>query len=391
MKNYLIPLSLLLSLSFTLTGCGKKAEEKSGQPESAFEHGSAENLSNTYSDLIRVIKDNDVKTLRDMLGSKNVLDLTKMIEGETLMTIAVENNLAQMVEILFANSTSLLFKANSRKQNPLMVAAREGHETLVKVLMTMGLKPDNKDIDGNTALHLALMAKNEDVALFLINAEANYEITNNANQTPLSIAQAYRLERVVKLIQTLSFSHLTMPDRMMVTQLMLEGTPSAVRKLIGDYPSLVHEYKDLNFFVMIQEKLEHDKSLAMGEVLAQGNADVNGPRGLAQNPLIMAVKRKSFDHVSFLLKYNADVTVYDADGKTALIHAIENNTPDIVKSLVSKNAQERYTYFDSRGRKKTMKACPVARDVRKKLNTNDERARMEEIMDELGCGLRWLF
>jgi ankyrin repeat protein len=391
MKNYLIPLSLLLALSLTITGCGKKAEEETASPESAFESGSAEPISNTYSDLIRVIKSNDVKTLRNILSNKNVLDLTKLIDGETLMTIAVENNLVQMVEALFENSTSLLFKPNSRKQNPLMVAAREGHETLVRVLMSMGLKPDNKDIDGNTALHLALMAKKEDLALFLINADANYEITNNANQTPLSIAQAYKLDRVVKLIQVLSFSHLTMPDKTMVSQLILEGTASAVRKLIGDYPSLVHEYKDLNFYVMIQEKLDNDKSLAMAEVLALGGADVNGPRGLAVNPLILAVKRKSLDFVTFFLKYQADLSVYDLDGKTALIHAIEANDPEMVKALFSKNAQERYTYFDRNQKKRTMNACTVARDVRRKLATDGERASMEEIMEELGCGLRWLF
>lgn len=391
MKNYLIPLPLLLSLSLSITGCGKKAEDESSSPKNAFEHGSSEPVGSTYTDLIQVIKSNDVKTLRDILSNKNVLDLTRLIEGETLMTIAVENNLVLMVEALFENSTSLLYKTNSRKQNPLMVAAREGHETLVKILITMGLKPDNKDIDGNTALHLALMAKKEDLALFLIKNEANYEITNNANQTPQSIARAYKLDRVVKLIHALSFSHITMPEKRMVTQLILEGSASAVRKLISEYPGLVHEYKDLNFYVLIQEKLDNDRSLAMAEVLARGGADVNGPRGLAENPLILAVKRRSMDFVTFFLKYEADLSVYDLDGKTALIHAIEANYPEMVKVLVAKNAQQRYTYFNRQQRRRSMNACTFARDVRRKLATDDERARMEEIMKELGCGLRWLF
>jgi ankyrin repeat protein len=227
--------------------------------------------------------------------------------------------------------------------------------------------------------------------VILINAEANYEITNNANQTPYRLAEILGLDKVIKLLKSLSFSAFNLPDRSLVTELMLHGSTTALRQLLKKHPNLVHEYKDLNFFVMIQEKMENDKALSMAEVLISENADINGPRGLQKNPLITAVVRGNLDFVKFFLKHNADLLIYDVDGKTALYHAVEKNQPEMVKALVSKNAQKRYTYIDTNGRRRSANVCNVARALRPTLTTSEDKGKNESIMDELGCGLRWLF
>ncbi len=374
-----------------LISCGKKAQELDNNQTGKESSSTQTNLEEeTHKDLYEAIKHDNLIGLKKLLELKSQVDLNKLLEdGETLLTAAVTYNRFQMIEILFENNASL-FRGNSKKQNPLMVAAKLGYGDIVRLLITLGSKNNYKDIDGNTALHLAVLNKYEDIALYLINGEANIDITNNENLTALKIAESLNLSKVVSLLRSLTQFNVGLPDRVTVKNLVTLGDLETLNQLFTRYPSLIHEYKDLNFFSLIIKSHGHDKALSMLHLLLGYGGDLNGPAGAETTPLIEAIKRNYEDFVILMLKENVNPNGLDAENKSPLIWSIEANFPSMAKMLIDKNAMEKYS-FDLNGRRKTMKACDVAREVKKRVTSTEDKKSNEDIMDLLGCGLRWLF
>jgi ankyrin repeat protein len=377
--------------ALSLVSCGKKAQELDGnRTDQEISSAQTDLEEETHKELYEAIKQDNLIGLKKLLELKSQVDLNKLLEdGETLLTAAVTYNRFQMIEILFENNASL-FRGNSNKQTPLMVAAKLGYRDIVRLLMTLGSKNDYKDVDGNTALHLAVINKYEEIALYLINRQANIDITNNENLTALKIAESLNLYKVVSLLRSLTQFNVGLPDRVTVKNLVTLGDLETLNQLFTRYPILIHEYKDLNFFTLIIKSHGHDKALSMLHLLLGYGGDLNGPANPESTPLIEAVKRDYEDFIILMLKENVNPNGLDADNKSPLIWAIEANKQPLVKILLDKNAMTKYSY-DLNGKNKTMKACDVARAVKKRVTSTEDKKSNEDILDLLGCGLRWLF
>ena len=386
--SHIFALTVLMGL--TLVSCGKKAQEHSAAVDPLNPGVETQIGEETHLEILAAIKANDLDKLKRLLALKTQIDLNIILEdGETLLTTAVALDRFQMVEILIENNASV-FRSNKRKETPLMVAAKYGLEDLVRLLMTLGSKTDNKDQDGNTALHLAILSKFETVALYLINSSINIDITNNNNQTALKLAELNDLKKVVELLRSLTQTSVGLPDKMTVRNMVALGNVVNLNQLFSKYPTIVNEYKDLNFYVLIMRSHPHDKALGMTHLLMSYGADLNGPSGAEISPLIEAVKRGYEDFMILMLNENVNPDILDDSGKSALVWAIEKKSDSMVKSLVEKNAAKKYTYYVD-GNKKKMNSCDVARSVRKQITSSEDKKIIENIMDYLGCGLRWLF
>lgn len=378
-------------MCFCFTSCGKEVKEnKHDNPNNMLEGSSTNILEEKFTQLTLAVRNNDEEAVKKILELRDVLDLNRVLDdGETLLTTAISQNFSRIVELLLEYNASL-FKTNSKKETPLIVASRLGKENFVRLLISLGAKPDYKDENGNTALHLSIINKFETVAIYLINNNANIDITNNADQTALKLAELNDLKKVVSLLRSLTQSTVGLPEKTTVRTLITLGDIESLNQLLTKYPTIVHEYKDLNFFVQILRSHPHDKALRMTLLLLGYGADINGPANAEVTPLIEAVVKNYEDFVTLMLKERVNTNLLDAEGKSALIHGILQNSPFMVKSLLDKNAAEKYSYTVD-GKKKTMKACNVARDVKKSLSTTEAKKANEDILDLLGCGLRWLF
>lgn len=379
-----------MGLSFV--SCGKEVKDnKHTTPDNSMEGTSSNLVDEKFNELLVAVVSNDPARVKTILSRRDPIDLNKLLsDGETLLTTAISINSSRIVELLLEYNASL-FKTNSHRETPLMVASKKGYENLVRLLISLGAKPDYRDENGNTALHLSIINKFETVALYLINNNANIDISNNADQTPLELAEINDLKKVISLLRSLTQSIEGLPDKSTVRTIISLGNLNNLNQLLTKYPTIVHEYKDLNFFVQILQTHLHDKALSMTLLLMGYGADLNGPANADTTALIVAVKKHYEDFVLMLLKERVNPNLYDSEGKSALIWAINMNTPNMVKALLDKNAAQRYTYYTIDGKKKTMKACDVAREKRKDLESTEDKKANEDILDLLGCGLRWLF
>jgi ankyrin repeat protein len=306
-----------------------------------------------------------------------------------LITTAVSRDLYPIVELLLENNASL-YKSNKQNESPLMVASKKGHENLVRLLLSLGSRPDTKDLNGNTALHLAVLNNHEEIALYLINSRSNIDITNNLDQTALKLAEARNLKKVIDLLRSLTQSSVGLPSKVEVRNIITLGDLTSLNQLFNKYPVLAQDYKDLNFFVLIMRSHPHDKALSMTNMLVNFGANLEGPKGSEITPLIEAVKQSYEDFVELMLKENINPNMVDDKGNSALIWAIKNNNLSVVKRLIDKNAAQKYSYYVN-GSKKSMNACDVVREVKKIATTSEAKKTNEDILDTLNCGLRWLF
>lgn len=88
---------------------------------------------------------------------------------------------------------------DTRVSTPLHRAASKGNLQIVRIFLEYidKLKINQKDIYGNTPLHLSCEEDRQDVAILLVENGADVEIKNRGNQTPLDLCSP----KLAKLIQ----------------------------------------------------------------------------------------------------------------------------------------------------------------------------------------------
>ncbi|KAB8275205.1 ankyrin repeat-containing domain protein [Aspergillus minisclerotigenes] len=87
-----------------------------------------------------------------LLTTDGVDPFTKNLKGETPLSLAAGNGHEDMVRLLLKVEGSDPDTKNFPGETPLCWAAGNGHETVVKLLLVTGVDPESKDSDGRTPL-----------------------------------------------------------------------------------------------------------------------------------------------------------------------------------------------------------------------------------------------
>lgn len=140
----------------------------------------------------------------------------------------------------------------------------------------------------------------------------------------------------------------------------------------------------MNPLALLVDASNEKNALSSAELLIRFNANVNGPEEADMTPLIKATIRKKSGFADLYLSSNANPQLLDKDGKSALIHAVENNNLEMVQMLLSYSAAEKYT-FRKNGKKITLSACDSAKATEKRLTSPEDREINEKIRRVLDC------
>lgn len=84
------------------------------------------------------------------------------------------------------------------KTTPLHLAAYDGHQSSIRILIEKGANINDQDEDGNTALHLATLHKHKEAMILLIEKGADQTITNNEGKLFIDVITDEDMEPVVK-------------------------------------------------------------------------------------------------------------------------------------------------------------------------------------------------
>ena len=117
-----------------------------------------------------------------------------------LLLAAAQIGHEPLVKQLLLDDKAKVDSKDSRWRTPLMLAAEEGNEAIVKLLLESGSAIESKDKIERTSLMLAVLTGHEAVVKLLLDNEAVIESRDKYEQTSLAIAAKNGREAVVKLL-----------------------------------------------------------------------------------------------------------------------------------------------------------------------------------------------
>ena len=182
---------------------------------------------------------------------------------------------------------------------------------MVKTLLDAGAGVEGANLDGETALMLAIKTGELPIVQMLINAGANVNtVEKEHNQTPLMYAAAAEKNagEMVKL-------------------LLSKGADVKPRSLSYDWPSHISEEPRVQYhpFGGLTALLyaARDGCYDCVEALIAKGADVNVPTPEGVTPLMIALDNDNNDIAKLLLDHGANPGVWDWYGRTALYIAVD--------------------------------------------------------------------
>jgi ankyrin repeat protein len=393
MKSFTLILSSLL-LSLALVSCGKKAEIED-KNQKHHPGPTSENIYfNALTKLVDAIKVNNVTTFIETVKQNPSIDLNEIHRhnGETFLIMAIKSDFRKIRNFLIDRGVHLE-KSTVDGETPLMAAVSENRVNSVKVLLDRKVDVNRRKSSnyGDTALHIALKNSNDEIALLLLQNGAKIELIDKYGRDALTLAQSHHVPKSLEFIQSVLK---TGPEITVFQKLLAEADHKRLKELLDRHPNLPAEtaYESINpLAILVEAKAEKDAMIS-AELLLKHAANVNGPLGAEMTPLIKATINQKKTLAELYLLNEANPHLLDKRGKSALIHSIELNNPEMVELLLNESAVETYTFHDKDGKKVTFSACGMARKMSRKLITLEEKAKNETIKSMLECGFfDWFF
>ncbi|XP_023224852.1 ankyrin-2-like [Centruroides sculpturatus] len=244
-----------------------------------------------------------------------------------LLHQAIKKNNVDLVRELLDSGVDPDAQDISTGKLPLIEATNKGYSNIVKALLIAHADVNRTNIQGTTALHVSVDAKNfnkEIPQLFLERRYANYNIQDKVQQnTPLHI-----LARLV-----VSMKHSKQETMLDLLEDMIPRCDLNLKNKNGN--TALH--------ILAQGKRDDEDAV---RIFLNRKPDINSQNQLGETPLATAIDHGNLKMASIILDHDVDLTIRDRCEYTFLHYAAKKNAPKIVKKLLEKgadpNAQDPY-------------------------------------------------
>lgn len=285
--------------------------------------------------------------------------------GSALFSATRAGNRA-MVELLLSRGANVnANQQDTEKNTPLHIAAMNGFQAVVEVLLANKADVNAQTRSGNTPLLLAAQGNNSKIVSLLLDHKADVNMQNNDGETPLSIAaDRGQLENVKLLLAAgANPNALNQDGRTPLSFAAAIGSPEEVKMLLDakadpnagklDLPLLCAIIKNdvASAELLLQAGAKPDSignfnlwrrpgfSGGIGDGSVGGRVGgraggSNPPRPFS--PLSLAISEGQFPMVQLLLKYKTDPNEPEANGQSVLFNAL--STTNILKALLDAGA-----------------------------------------------------
>ncbi|MBK8454703.1 MAG: ankyrin repeat domain-containing protein [Thiofilum sp.] len=253
---------------------------------------------------------NEPKVIRALLDKGLVVDITNSTR-ETPLHWAIQSDALASMQLLLkrgANPNAL----NQANKNAILIAANLAHDAMLRALLittqqeAIELNINQRDENGNTALHLAVLNQNPIIIELLLAAGADTEIYNNDSLTPLLLAIEKPNLTIVKSLlgYKADLNAIDQQDRSVLLH--------AVERFVHDTPQ--------------PTATQLKQHLALLELLIDSGADLKAQSIKGNNALYIGIAKYAL--AKYLLTKPFDVKQLNYERETVLFQAARTHTKD---------------------------------------------------------------
>jgi ankyrin repeat protein len=245
----------------------------------------------------------------------------------------------QTVRDLLAEDPSLANSTDDRSSTPLHLAARYGHAELAGLFLEAGAEVDPRNHANETPLHWAAVQSHREVVVLLLQYEADTEARENYGRTPLLLVARETGDADVAAVLIEGGADVNGQDRYGATPLNLaawRGFGDVIDLLIdegAEVPTTGEDARELTMFAA-EQGLKR-----LFAVLAEGGADLGLRNDNGGSLLHSASEGGSKQIVEILLESGLDCDERDRYGLTPLHYAAEKGRKEAVESLIAGGAE----------------------------------------------------
>ena len=205
-------------------------------------------------DWFRAAATGDVYTLENMLKKGENVDRVDEKHGSTALMFAAQAGDKEAVELLLNSGADINARNSPYGNTPLMYAVKSNHKETMKSLLEAGADPNMKNVDGEGALHEAVIHGYPDIIKLLLDFGVDVDSQTSRGNTSLLLASDLGYQNGVKILldaganpnilNGMNFSPLSYTQNTGIAKLLLEAgadsftplykTSSGVEKLIEE-------------------------------------------------------------------------------------------------------------------------------------------------------------
>ena len=234
-------------------------------------------------------------------------------------------------------------KWNQKNENgntALHVAAEYGHVHLAQFLLEKGINIETKGYYGTTALHRAVTAGQESVVSLLLQEGADVQAESDDGKTALHRAADAGQEALVRLLiqHGADIEAKSLYGKTALFRAAEHGYHEVVRLLLKNGADINTESNDGSSALHKAAEYGHE---TLTKILLQPTSSsqaiaIDAKNGLGRTPLYLAVRAEHDGVVRLLLDAGADVDAFGSYGESALYVAARNANEVLVGLLLEK-------------------------------------------------------
>ncbi|XP_058058965.1 ankyrin repeat domain-containing protein 50 [Anopheles bellator] len=314
--------------------------------------------------LIHILANEGNHTLleRALNACKDPIDLEiEDLNGQTALNIAARNGHQEIVKLLLTYKQPLkdgtgryrMIDVNHADRDgwtPLRSASWGGHTEVVKLLIETGVCAiDRADKEGRTALRAAAWSGNEDIVKILIEAGANVNSIDKQGRTSLIAASYMGHYDIVEILleNGAEVNHTDLDGRNALCVAALCGSSgySRVISTLLEYGANTDQTDNEGMSPLLVSSFEGNAEIC--ELLLENGADPDMADNMGRTPLWAACTSGHANVVKLLLFWGCGIDCMDSEGRTVLSVAAAQGNLETVRQLLDRGLDE--THRDNAG------------------------------------------
>lgn len=250
----------------------------------------------------------------------------------------------QRVQLMIENNKELINQKNNEGETPLICAAEDGHEDIIKLLLDNGAKLNLTNNEGLNALMIAAInnEEKESLEVLLDNQNVNLkllEAKSKENKTVLDYANENENSKIKEIILNKINSLKNVNEHIYSTENLIKaiqtGNIDFIHGVIKNKKELINK-KGLDDWTPLMVASSQNKNEKIVELLLKNGANINDTN-IDENTALIIASECGFSKIVKTLLECIDLNVnhQNIDEDTALIISSDNGHKDVVELLLS--------------------------------------------------------